>query len=536
MKRRQFLSLMGGVAGLASCTGVRSPFGPGRDEKNAAAPVLGMYVHEGWPYNHPYAARTWTVEDWRGYADGLKRLGYNTLAIWPALETMPEPLTPSDRGNIEKTAQVIDILHNEFGMRVFVTLCPNIVANKTEAEKHSFERRYLYASSTYIDPGDPATLGKMIKWREELLRPLAKMDSLVIIDSDPGGYPGSTNDQFVNLLVEHRRLLDRLRPGIELCYWMHVGWEAYSRYYATGNFAWGTPAEAEDILTKLKKAGIGPWGNTIHTMDAPPNGTDLNLAQKMGMAANSLAFNYGAIELEPSFPITNFGGDAAFKAGAARAPGGVVGNAQTHCVQLPNTFAFARGAKGQPVSEADYVQFANDLITGQGQLLVGAWKALAGADSTLMRTQADRLAALRPQNLTPGPLKGLLFGSPQRFITDLIYELRTKAAYRDLVAASKAKVDKKEFQAFLAATKAWQGVHGYQTVWIASLWPGLEDVLRKLNSPAISRLLDEMDWMKVNSVGAGNTPFARLQDFNRKWDNHTPRLIAAMEESLKGMK
>ena len=57
--------------------------------------------------------------------------------------------------------------------------------------------------------------------------------------------------------------------------------------------------------------------------------------------------------------MTNFGGDAAFNAGATGAPGGVVGNAQTHCVQLPNTFAFVRGAKGQPVSEADYVQFAN---------------------------------------------------------------------------------------------------------------------------------------------------------------------------------
>lgn len=115
MKRRQLLCFMGGVAGLASYSNIRNSFVTGQDGQNSSASVLGTYVHEGWPYNHPYAARTGTVEDGRGYADGLKRLGYNTLAIWTALKTMPDPLTPSDRANIEKTAQVIDVLHNEFG-------------------------------------------------------------------------------------------------------------------------------------------------------------------------------------------------------------------------------------------------------------------------------------------------------------------------------------------------------------------------------------------------------------------------------------
>ena len=55
-----------------------------------------------------------------------------------------------------------------------------------------------------------------------------------------------------------------------------------------------------------------------------------------------------------------------------RRPAGVMGNAQTHCVQLPNTFAFARGATGKPVTEADYVAFADDLIVGQGQTIVAS--------------------------------------------------------------------------------------------------------------------------------------------------------------------
>ena len=492
--------------------------------------IVGMYIHEGWPYKHPYAARTWTLEDWQGYADGLKKIGYNMVAIWPALETMPDPLTPSDLAHIEMTAKVIDMLHGEF--RVFLTLCPNTVVNNQVASRYNFEERYFYASSAYLNPADPAGVGKMIKWREELLRPLAGMDGLAIIDSDPGGYPGSTNDQFVNLLMEHRRMLNRLRPGIELCYWMHVGWQAYCRYYATGNFAWGTPAEAEDVLTKLKKADPSPWRITIHTKDAPPNGTDLQLAQRMGLAANSLAFNYGAIEGEPSFPMTHFGGSAAFHAGGAGAPGGVVGNAQTHCVQLPNTFAFARGAMGQPISEADYVHFADELLAGQGQMLVRAWQALTGTDPNRMRAMVGNLQSLRGEDLVPGRLKGLLFGSPQRFVSDLIHELVMQAAYLDLVAASKDVVDKEKFRAFLTATEEWQGIHGYQTVW---LWPRMAEVLKKLKSPAIDRLLVEADYSKAQSQTTGKTPFERHQDFFRQWDDYTPRLIAAMEEALKMM-
>jgi hypothetical protein len=283
MDRRKFLYLTGGLAGLlGSGDGAVFAF----DDKNGIATpkttpstILGMYVHEGWPYNHPYAARTWTVEDWRGYADGLSKLGYNTIIIWPALETMPDPLKPSDRTQIEKTAAVIDLLHREFNFRVYVTLCPNLVAYQPVAEKYTFERRPLFASTTLVNLSDPAALKRMMDRREQLLRPLEKMDGLVLIDSDLGGYPGSTNAQFANLLLQYRKTLDVLRTGIELVYWMHMGWEAFSRYLATGQFRWGNPAEAEDLLNKLKKLDLRPWTITIHTLNPPPIGTDLKLAE-----------------------------------------------------------------------------------------------------------------------------------------------------------------------------------------------------------------------------------------------------------------
>src|SRR5690606_34709638 len=86
-----------------------------RGEEVPMAPkALVMYIHQHWSYNHPDAARTWTLEDWTGYLDGIHRLGYNTVLIWPVLETMPNPLTESDKANLEKIARVIDIAHRDY--------------------------------------------------------------------------------------------------------------------------------------------------------------------------------------------------------------------------------------------------------------------------------------------------------------------------------------------------------------------------------------------------------------------------------------
>src|SRR2546423_7220381 len=95
--------------------------------------------------------------------------------------------------------------------------------------------------------------------------------------------------------------------------------------------------------------------------------------QNWKLPTRVISFNYGRIEGEPTFPMGNFGGNRAYEGGALPGPRGVMGNAQTHCIQLPNTFAFARGAAGKPVAEADYVGFAEKLIPGFGETIVHAW-------------------------------------------------------------------------------------------------------------------------------------------------------------------
>ena len=127
--------------------------------------MIGMYIHQHWPYKRPYAARTWTLEDWRGYADGLKKIGYNTLLIWPMLETMPDPLTPSDQRALTKISKVIDMLHNQLDMRAYIVLCPNIVADNKEASRFTFETRHYYYCESLVNPADSVAMKKMMDRR-----------------------------------------------------------------------------------------------------------------------------------------------------------------------------------------------------------------------------------------------------------------------------------------------------------------------------------------------------------------------------------
>ena len=483
--------------------------------------LIGMYVHQHWPYNRPYAARTWTLEDWRGYADGLHKLGYNTIMVWPMLETMPNPLTPSDQAQLEKTAQVIDMLHREFGMRAWLTLCPNVAADDREAAKAECAKRHFFYCDTRVNPGDATAMGQMLARREMLLRPLANVDAVVIIDSDPGGYAGSTNAEFVHLLGEHRKLLDRLRPGIELVYWMHVGWEGYCRFYQTGKFSWGTPEEQVDVLTRLAALNPAPWGIA--------NG--LVHAKKVGLESKVISFSYGRIEGEPSFPITNFGGDNAYKGGQDATARGLMGNAQTHCLQLPNTFAFAQGAHGKPLGLEQYVRFADDLITGQGERIVEAWQALAGNDPAKMLAAAQGLERVAGETLTPGPLKGLLFGSAERFVKDLVMQLRLKAAFEDFRAAAAQNRELKEpLRAFVTAAERWEQRHGYENAW---WWPEMEPALRKLKSAQVNAVLESQFTIDAAPPpGWTGTGYEFTHRILRDTESFTPRLIAAMKQVL----
>lgn len=481
----------------------------------AAEKMVGIYVHTHWPYRHPYAARTWTVEDWRGYLSGMRVLGYNTVLYWPLLETMPQPLTPSDRAQIERTAQVIALAQRDLGMRFFLVLCPNIVADDAVASLAPFDERHFFHSDLRVNPGDPLAVAAMMRRREEALRPLAAADGVVIIDSDPGGYAGSTNAEFVALLVGHRRLLDRLRPGIELVYWMHAGWPAYGRYYATGSFKRGTEAENEEALTLLRAANPEPWGIA----------NNLPLARRLGLEDRVINFRYGQIETEPQFPLTNFWSERAFAGGRDASPRGVIGNAQSHVLQLPNTFAFVRGARDQPIGPDDYRTFAEQLVPGHGRAIERAWRAFASKNPGEMRAAAAGLPGA-DSALSAGPLRGLIFGDPVRYVVDLQLQLALAASHAELLAAGGAGADLlAPLERFVADATTWQRRTGYQNQW---KWPELRQLLATLHSPEIDAVLTPAYYAA--------TPFGRVKEGYYRKEKETTRLLEAIEATLARLK
>ena len=487
--------------------------------------LVGMYVHQHWSYQHPYAARTWSLEDWRGYVEGIQKLGYNFVLIWPMMETMPEPLTPSDEANLTKISKVIDMIHNDYNMKVSIVFCPNVSPKSEEGRKYTFENRPFFHTDDRVDPGDPVAFGKLMSWREKIFAPLAKADGLFIIDCDPGGYPNSTNMEFVYILGAHRRMLDRLRPGIEIFYWALHGWESYSRFYLTGEFNSAHPSELRDAIALMSKQKLEPW--------AVASGRGADLADSLGMSDRVLAFPYGKIENEPSFPFTRYDVKSAYEGGQNGGKRGVLGNAQTHVVQLPNTFAFARGARNLPTEKADYIAFANDLIPGYGQTIVEGWEALQTTDSKRIDACVKKLVALQKSNPTAGPLKGLIFNNPVSFANDLALQLQMASTLYSFKAAVDApekntREIKKTLAAFSGAADAWQQKHQYNNSWN---WAPMRQALRKLDSAPVNSVLDTHKF----TSDIGETPFDKVKNGLALMESYTPRLLTSIRQALKDM-
>jgi hypothetical protein len=505
--------------------------------------VVAIFMHESWMFDHPYAVATWTLEDWRHFAEGLKELGYNTVMLGPDLSAIPDPLLPSDRAEMDKYRKIIDILHHE-GVNALVTNDPNLIANKL-ARKFTYQARPYYLTTDRVNPRDAVEMSKMMASRRELLSYLKAMDDLVIIDSDPGGYPGSDDAGFVELMQQHRRMLDSIRPGIELDYWIWSGWKFESDTAAGIKRGMGTQKEFSETLDALKKLNLAPWGLVdglqskalIQWAGDRKTAYYTGMVKRLGFAPLAMALDYGAIEHEPSMPMTNFGNDIAYESGLRKEPRGVMGNVETPLVQLPNLFAFARGARGLPATEADYVEFAGKLVRGHGRQIVDAWKALWGTDAQAMRTQAQALRSAVSSGVSPGSLGDLIFQDANRFMTDLALQLELKAAFRDLLdAESTRSATNAALKEFTAALSAWHARTGYNGPFGGNAsaqtdLPAMAVALRKLDLPKVTAVLNSISICKEAICPAGSPP--NLDVWNRNKERFTANLIGAMEASLR---
>lgn len=480
--------------------------------------MLGMYVHTHWGYHRPYAARTWTAADWEGYLDGLSRLGYDTVMVWPLFDCMPPTLTVSDRDYLEILAGAIRTAQQRHGMRVVIVACPNTIGNPLAAQ-YSYRERPYFLCEWKVNPKSTSEVDAFVQGRREQFAAVSQADALAIIDSDPGGYVGSTRAEFVMLVRRQVDVFRSYHPKAEFVYWMLAGWENYNRFWARVQ----AHPEAVEHMWDDWRADEFPETLALLQRDIPEPWSALTLRAEhdaalagLGMTAKSAWFPYGVIEGEPVFPLARYTpGSIAQRltpAGLGQHPRGVMANAQTHCLQLPHTYLFAHVAQGGSMATADPVGFGDRLLPGHGEALATAWEALEARAPEQQRAVASRLQGLRRQrNLRLGDLSGLLFGSAERFVEDLALNLEVRATLTELGVAIAAERDvPRAVCAALACLRGYQVRVGFRDAYGGVLCQELNDRLAALHDPLLDRVLQ--DFGRWHDPRVRNGLFVRLLD------------------------
>ena len=395
-------------------------------------PLIGMYVHMHWGFNHPYAARTWTLDDWRNYLRGISLLGYNLVQIWPMIDTMPAKPTASDEAHLAKLAKVIDLAHEEYGLIVYVGAGANTMGNPA-AYLHTFEERPYFLTESLVNPALPGAVAHLMETRRRLLEPLKHADGFWILDSDPGGFHGAPQGALADLFLEHRHLLDSLRPGIKLIYWMWSGWghmEFTPEWMDNPQNPW------RQTLRGIAERDPAPWG--VHACWKG----HFSVLEELGLLDRALYCPYNTVEQEPSFPLTTWRpqpGEALPDAFTAITrdlyAAGALGNSQSHCLQLPHLYLFHHLASGESLATADLARFAHRLIPGAGDLIAQAWEAMSGHDIPTLESVRDGIHRLEQEELEAGDLNCLLLGNPGRFLEDLRLQTELIAALEHLTSA-----------------------------------------------------------------------------------------------------
>ena len=397
-------------------------------------------------------------------------------------------------------------------MKVILVLTANCRGNE-KAAGYEFHNRPYFICEQKINPGDQAEVAALMAQRRNALRLVPNADAIAIIDSDPGGYIGATNDQFVDLCVRQAELFRAINPEGEFVYWMLAGWETYCRFWAAQRddkdpepslWKYRNPTDFDDTLALLQSRMPEPWWVT-GWLDIHEQALD-----RVNLADRAMFYPYGTIEGEPVFPLTaRYGGieKQLTPEALARYPLGVMGNAQTHCLQLPHTYWFAHLAQGGTMATADLAAFAERLLPGSGDRIAEAWDAIEPVDPARQMQAAQQLRAVVGEPHKLGDLAGLLFGDADRFLVDLAMNLELRSA---LALFSQAVDENHDVRSALSVAlerfTAYQQRVGFVDAYGGPLTQLLYRPLKKLDDPGLNALLHDFEDWRNPSVRNGIVP------------------------------
>lgn len=381
-------------------------------------PLRGMYAHQHWAYRHPYALRTWSIDEWRRYVDVLALLRVNLFQIWSMAGILPVPLSPDDETFLRRYPPVIEHAKTRHGMEVWIGECANNMCDRRDVRPVA-EREY-FDVEVLKDPADPKQMEQLRAARKVYYEICNNADGYWVIDSDPGGYTGSPASQFVDILMMNRRLIDEhTRAGrrAKLVYWMWMSW-------GTGDRA----VNIRDAVRDLAARNPEPWRLTACWKE------HWAAVDEFGLADRTIYYPYGAVEPEPSLPFTTVAPpnllDHLKVSDRVGKLAGIMANAQTPICQLPNIYYFQRAAWNMSQHAADretaMAELARLIYPEHAGMVTRCWMSLGSAEAPNAAALADELDALARDGRLgrPGPIGWLLFPDAAQVARDLAEQLR----------------------------------------------------------------------------------------------------------------
>jgi hypothetical protein len=478
--------------------------------------VRGIHLN-GWPLNYPYAFRSWKEDDWKRFIDIAWAQRINLFYLWPFMEIIPVPLSPEDEAYLQEVRRVVDYAQNQRGMEVWIMQSANRVAVSDCGARDPRVRTYWVIGECQKDmnPADPAQLARILTHFEALYRIVSNADGFCMIDSDPGGWPGSPLSDQTRIFNGARRLLDRYNmhgASTKLVDWMWLGWGRHSTGTESGKSA---IAFMQDSIRNFRANLAEPW-ELIAGMSPY-----LESAKAESSLAKTIYLQYGAIEMEPAFPATNLGLKPVRDVfdTVERYPGlkGVMGNNELMLLQLPRTFYFFESAwntasktRSEPVV---LEELARRLYPDHAALVARAYQHLREGDTEPIRTTIASLTTLIQSSNAgrPGAMGRFLFPDRLTVLNNLRTQLEIRAARQSLIHALHGTATIAEcarlLESYFEKLLAWNRETGWDemidiTIWRTPIYEAGSDL-----TEAMTRL------RKVIAQGRPYASYAQIDQF-----------------------
>ena len=354
--------------------------GPPDRRETPSIAVRGIHLN-GWPLNYPYAFRSWKEDDWKRFVDIAWAQRINLFYLWPFMEIVPLPMSAEDEAYLQEVRRVVDYAQNQRGMEVWIMQSANRIGVSDCGSRDPRLRTYWVIGTCQQDmnPADPEQVARIMAHFEALYRIVNNADGFCMIDSDPGGWPGSPLSDQARIFNGARQLLDRYNvhgKATKLIDWMWLGWGRHPTGSESGQHA---VEFMQGTIRNFRTSLAEPW-ELISGMSKY-----LESAKAESSLDKTVYLQYGAIEMEPAFPATNLGLQSVREVfdTVERYPGlkGVMGNNELMLLQLPRTFYFFETAWHLPSktrTEADVLgDLAGRLYPDQAPLIAQAYRAAA---------------------------------------------------------------------------------------------------------------------------------------------------------------